>query len=105
MTVLETPVDNHGGVGGFFNFSAEEFSKMVGYEDWETKVIEIVQSGSNSWEGELAVVKLKNTSHGFKNERSAAGDWKVSDTISLKSCSNPGKTSSFHYQIYSYLKF
>merc|ERR1712212_209136 len=90
VTVLETPVDNHGGVGGFFNFSAEEFSKMVGYEDWDMQVFEIVQSGSNSWEGEVAVSKHKNTSHGFKNDWVImTGDWKVSDTISLKSCSNP----------------
>jgi len=91
VTVLETHVDDDGGVGKNFDFSAEEFSKMVGYDYWHTHEFEVVQSGSNSWEGEISVLKLENTGRGWKNEGSAAGDWKVSDTISLKKCSNPDK--------------
>jgi len=91
VTVLETPVEDDGGVGEQFDFSAKEFSKMVGNENWNNGEFEIVQSGSNSWEGMVTVQKLKNTSRGYKTDGFAAGDWKVSDTISLKSCSNPDK--------------
>jgi len=94
VTVLETPTRD-GVVGNYFDFSAEEFSDMVGYEDWHDidYKAEIVQSGSNSWEGRIDVFKKKNTSvgEGTKSYTAAAGDWKVNDTITLKECSNPDR--------------
>ena len=61
MTVLD--VDRK-----FFEFSAEEFSKMVGFDDWkddEYNVFRIVQSGSHSWEG---MVRSKNSLNKKGNE-------------------------------------
>merc|ERR1712136_65994 len=49
----------NGDVGEYFSFSAEEFSKMVGSENWkenwkQTK-FRIVQNGSHTWEGMIRV--------------------------------------------------
>ena len=106
MTVLES-LNRTGGVGKHFRFSAEEFSDMVGYDKWEFEEFEVVQSGSQSWEGTIQVRKDKNTSYGWKFYEASDGDWKVNDTITLKNCSNPGKIFSFRYQTitYFYQKF
>lgn len=85
-------------------FSAEEFTKMVGYDDWLGQKFIIVQSGSQS----LAVVvvwKDGNTFVGEKFPVAIAGDWKVNDTFQLNGCSNPGKDFSFQYQIISYFNY
>merc|ERR1719430_737856 len=88
VTVLES-LNLTGGVGKHFRFSAEEFSDMVGYDKWEFEEFEVVQSGSQSWEGTIQVRKDKNTSYGWKFYEASDGDWKVNDTITLKNCSNP----------------
>jgi len=89
VTVVEISNEN-GDVGKYFMSSAEEFSKMVG-DIWDVHYT-IVQSGSRSWEGRIDVSKVKDTAFGKKSFGSAAaGDWKVNDTITLKSCSNPDK--------------
>jgi len=81
-----------GDLGTHFVFSAEEFSNMVGYEEWDGQEYVIVQSGSNSWEGVVSVSKGgKSSSFTISGDESAAGELKVSDTISLKSCINPDK--------------
>ena len=98
MTVLDVRYDEFGDTK-YFNFSAEEFSNMVGFDDWHNDEFRIVQSGSHSWEGMINV-------HNWKDNPTPVGmsdsDWEVNDTITLKSCSNPGKISSFHYQLISY---
>ena len=104
MTVVEISNEN-GEVGKHFMFSAEEFTKMVGYDKWYGQKFIIVQSGSQSWDGKVEVWKEGNTSVGKKHVSPADGDWKVNDTIELKGCSNPGKIISFHYQIISYFLF
>ena len=87
-------------------FLAEEFTKMVGYDNWQGQQFAIVQSGSQSWDGMVEVWKEVNTSVGKKwGSVPADGDWKVNDTIELYGCSNPGKIISFHYQIISYSYF
>ena len=58
MTVLGTW---DGDLGTYFDFSAEEFSNMVGHEKWDGQQYVIVQSGSNSWEGVISVMKGGNT--------------------------------------------
>ena len=95
MTVLDVWPRKFGD-GEFFTFSAEEFSKMVGFDDWHNHEFRVVQSGSLSWEGMINVYHWKPPT-GVKSFSSSG--WKVNDTITLKSCSNPGKISSFHYQV------
>jgi len=97
VTVVESPNVN-GTVGKYFMFLAEEFTKMVGYDNWQGQQFVIVQSGSQSWDGRVEVWKEGNTSVGKKDSVSADGDWKVNDTIELKGCSNtdnPCKDVSF----------
>ena len=92
-------------VGVNFEFSAEEFSKMVGFDDWHEHEFRVVQSGSLSWEGMVRVYQSKDFKSPTGRKSFAAGGWKVNDTFTLKSCSNPGKISSFHYQVSSYFYF
>ena len=89
MTVVESTVN--GNVGKFFIFSGDEFSKMVGNDDWNNHQFEIIQGGSHSWEGFIKVWKDDDTPRGTKLFGAADGDWEKSDIIILKSCSNPGK--------------
>ena len=84
--------------GKWFDFAEEEFNQMVGYENWHKHEFEIVQKGSHSWEGKVVVYKTesydgKGIFSGQKadEEGAAAGDWKTSDTITLKRCINPGR--------------
>ena len=102
MTVREIS-NQTGDVGKYFMFHGLDFTSMVG-ENWDGRNYEIVQNGSRSWEGRIDVWKKEDTSAGMgkKSYGAAAGDWKVNDTIELKSCRNPGKIFSFHYQIISY---
>jgi len=88
VTVVEISNEN-GDVGKYFMFSAEEFTKMVGYDKWYGQKFIIVQSGSQSWDGKVEVWKDGNTSVGKKYDAAADGDWKVNDTIKLKGCNNP----------------
>jgi len=91
VTVVEIS-NKTGEVGKYFMFPAEEFTRMTG-DNWDGYHYKIVQSGSQLWEGIVDVWKKKDTSagEGIKRNRGAAGDWKVNDTITLKSCSNPDK--------------
>ena len=65
VTVLGTSTVD-GSDGEYFEFSAEELSNMVGYVDWHSNEFEIVQSGSQSWEGKVTFWKDGNTSFGKK---------------------------------------
>ena len=85
MDVVHTQHDS-GDTGKYFYFDEEKFSKMVGYEDWDRDEFEIVQTGSNSWNGKVIVWKDASASHGRKSAGAADGDWQASDTISLQSC-------------------
>jgi len=78
-----------GDVGKLFMFSAEEFTKMVGYDKWLGQKFSVVQSGSRSWKGTVEVWKEGNTSVGKKSKLPADSDWKVNDTIELSGCRNP----------------
>merc|ERR1712136_461416 len=75
-------------IAKYFEFSAEEFSKMVGFDDWNNGEFRIVQSGSHSWEGMVSVYNSKNDDTPF----GCCGPWEVNDTMTLKSCSNPDLT-------------
>ena len=79
---------------------------MVGYDDWDEHEFEVVQNGSHSWEGIVKVWSEYGSPYGGKLEEAAPGDWEISDTITLKSCSNPGKMSCLHFKIFlSFLLF
>merc|ERR1711942_40020 len=78
VTVVDISNED-GDVGKHFMFSAEEFTKMVGYDKWLGQKFMIVQSGSQSWDGIVEVWKEGNTSAGKKFDRPADGDWKVND--------------------------
>lgn len=91
--------------GKYFYFSKEEFSKMVGNENWNEQEFEIVQEGSHSWEGKVVVYKSVDrwndeSIYGRKadGEGAADGDWKTSDTITLKRCIDPGKNCSIRFR-------
>jgi len=90
VTVLRV----YGDAGEYFEFSAKEFSEMVGFDDWGKDVYRIVQSGSHSWEGMVRVQIRKDngTPFGRRAFNGAKDAWKVGDTISLKSCVNPDIT-------------
>jgi len=82
--------NENGEVGKRFIFSAEEFTKMVGYDDWLGQKFDIVLSGSQS----LVIVVVWKDGNTFVGEKSgykaaSAGDWKVNDTFQLNGCSNP----------------
>ena len=64
---------------------------MVGFDGWRNHKFRIVQSGSHSWEGKILVLQRKDVNNG--SPFGAGGIWEVNDTITLKSCSNPGKIS------------
>ena len=83
---------NHpsGDTGKYFYFSKEEFSKMVGNENWNGKEIEIAQVGSKSWKGKVTVWDVPSGPQGRKSNGAANGDWAKSDTITLQGCSKPG---------------
>ena len=88
----------------YFYFLKEQFSKMVGSENWygiwrsgKDTEFEIVQHGSQEWQGTVKVwtpdesgpygVGKKITSNGLASNN----DWRTSDTITLKSCTHLGK--------------
>ena len=85
MDVVHTQHDS-GDTGKYFYFDDENFSKVVGYEDWNKAKFEIAQEGSKSWKGEVIVWKVTSGSHGRKSGGEADGDWQASDKISLQSC-------------------
>ena len=93
MNVLHTK-HSSGNTGKYFFFSTEDFSKMVGNENWDAMQFEVVQAGSDSWKGTVYVWNRESGSHGRKSEGAAAGDWKEGDTITLQTCIEKGK--AFH---------
>ena len=94
IVVLTTDVGNVGDPGQYFSFSKEAMNSMVGAGNWESgAAFEIEQSGSKSWTGKVQVWDLNHGPHGRRdpNSASAAGQWVVGDTITLKSCLDLGK--------------
>ena len=77
-----------GDTGKYFFFSKEEFSKMVGREDWNNQQFQITQEGSHIWSGKVIVWEAtsKYETHGRKVEGAADGDWEKSDSIKLAGC-------------------
>merc|ERR1711872_441207 len=55
-----------------FDFSAEEFTKMVGFDGWPKHEFRIVQSGSHSWEG---MIRVQNRKDG--TPFGCCGNWEV----------------------------
>ena len=99
-----------GDTGKYFYFAEEEFSTMVGYEDWSDKLFEVMQHGSQSWTGQVKVWKHDSGAHGRRDSGSAAGQWHAGDTIQY--CQGidqfirdilPGKLQiNFYYNFYSF---
>ena len=77
-----------GDTGKYFIFSKDDFSKMVGHENWNAKEIHITQEGSHMWSGKVTVWvgTSKYESHGRKSEGAANGDWEKDDSIKLAGC-------------------
>ena len=90
VNVLHTK-HSSGDNGRYFFFSKEEFSKLVGDDNWNGQEFEIVQYGSHSWRGKVKVWSVASGSHGRKVDGVANGDWKKDDTIMLQTCSKEGK--------------
>ena len=99
VTILHTKHPKHDAndTGKYFFFSKEEFSNMVGYENWNRQEFEINQQGSRSWKGKVIVWSDGEFgSHGRKvTEDYDWGfewrDWKKGDMIKLLKCSQPGR--------------
>ena len=92
VNILHTKHDVNGDTGKYFFFSKEEFSNMVGYENWNGQEFEIDQQGSNSWKGKVIVWSDEKLGpHGRKSQGSKDGNWKKSDIIKLLKCSQPGR--------------
>jgi hypothetical protein len=76
----------------YFYFSEDEFSRMVGHENWDDETFEVVQEGSQSWTGQVivwkkvGVGKFESGDHGRRKTGDGDGQWEEGDTISLKSC-------------------
>ena len=94
---------SQGNTGKYFFFSIEEFSNMVGNEDWDGKEFEIAQGGLHSWKGKVKVWKRRLGSYGRKANGYADGDWRVGDTIILKECSKHGKIHHICLGFFDYL--
>ena len=94
VNVLHTK-HSSGDNGRYFFFSKEEFSKLVGDDNWNGQEFEIVQYGSHSWRGKVKVWSVASGSHGRKVDGDANGDWKKDDTIMLQTCSKEGKILSY----------
>ena len=89
----------------YFYFLKEEFSKMVGSENWygiwrpgKDTEYEIVQHGSQEWQGTVNVWSAESDENGpygpygvGKKILTSNKDWRTSDTITLKSCTHSGK--------------
>jgi hypothetical protein len=82
----------YGDTGKYFYFSEDEFSRMVGHENWDDETFEVVQEGSQSWTGQVivwkkvGVGKFESGDHGRRKTGDGDGQWEEGDTISLKSC-------------------
>ena len=70
----------NGDTGKYFYFAEEEFSTMVGYEDWSDKLFEVMQHGSQSWTGQVKVWKHDSGAHGRRDSGDGAAD---QDTFSV----------------------
>merc|ERR1712136_273948 len=83
VTVLDV-LPTRDGDAEFFTFSAEEFSKMVGFDDWNEGEFRIVQSGSHSVEYMINVYNSKDENHPTSVGSSGilqVGAVEVNDTI------------------------
>ena len=80
---MHTNHRKHGDTGKYFFFADEQFSAMVGYEDWSQKTFEVMQYGSQSWTGQVKVWKDESGAHGRRDpyDGAADGQWKTGDTI------------------------
>ena len=88
---------NHanGDNGKYFFFSTEGLNKMAGNKDWNGKVLEVNQKGSQSWQGQVKVWKDKPSnpgSHGRREVGAQPGQWVIGDTIKLTNCDEAGKS-------------
>ena len=82
-------------LGQYFYFSEDEFNKIAGNNNWNNKVFEVTQDGSDSWTGQIIVWKgdrENKGAHGRRNPiaKSKSGQWKEGDTITLRACFDEG---------------
>ena len=75
----------------YFYFSEEAFSKMVGNDNWDNKVFEVTQEGSQPWEGQVKVWKRSSGHHGRRDKGPSPGQWAEGDVIKMKYCVDTGK--------------
>ena len=97
VKVLHTKHWKDGENGKYFYFDEKEFTKMVGYENWQNwhkETFEVIQYGSIYWHGLVRVWKTNPAgdtgAHGRREIGSDPGQWNPNDTIRLKSCEAPG---------------
>ena len=77
----------------YFYFNEEEFSKMVGFSNWNGKMFDVVQKGSRFWTGRIMVWKgqfWNSASYGRRVYWPMPGQFAPGDTITLKSCKENG---------------
>ena len=85
----------YGDTGEYFYFSEQDFTDMVGIEDWESEIFDVIQKGSHNWTGKVKVWKAKfhnSGAHGRRDPKGSSngskpGQWAAGDTIELVNCS------------------
>ena len=93
VSVLHTNHPRDGDNGKYLIFAANDFTKMIGETDWNTKTYEVIQRGSKSWTGMIKVWDGSTGQYGLAGRRNvgaAAGNWAQGDTIQLKACGEAG---------------
>ena len=89
--MLDTKHPKHGNNGKYFFFDANDFTKMVGGEDWNTKKYDVIHRGSKSWTGTIRVDDSENYGpYGRRDSGANEGDWVQGDKIQLKACVESG---------------
>ena len=70
---------------------------MVGNDEWHSKIFEVNQEGSRSWDGRGKVWIGPLGPHGRRDPKNEAksGQWVTGDTIKMKSCAPSGINSGF----------
>ena len=85
ITVLHTNHWTEGNTGRYFYFNETKFDEIVGRTNWSAESFEVVQSGSQEWNGTVVVWKgdSHSAAHGRRTDGSAANQWQTGDIIVL----------------------
>ena len=78
-----------GDTGAYFYFEEDAFTEVVGNADWDGKIFDIMQTGSQDWTGPVKVWKGTSSNGGAHGRRSIGevpDQWEAEDIIVMGSC-------------------